>query len=321
MTGINGFMKENIVALVESREHHIGTLKCLSLYSRYIRRKIQSSTLILIKPNFVSTYRELAATPLETVKAILDYISEFHDKEIIIAESPAIGSFDNGLKNFGYIQLRNQYNVEFIDLDEDDYEKFTVWDRNLNRRISVRVAKTILESDFIISPVRPKTHDMVIVTLSIKNVVMGAIQKGYKTLMHQGYKAININIAYLATYLTPSLSVIDGCVGMEGNGPVGGTPINSSFVLIGDNATTTDSFTSTLMGFDPYDIGYLYYLWKLGKGEIYASNVLVVGEENWRRFIKKYRPHITFRSQLDWRLDPKVEERILYEIKEEINTR
>ncbi len=308
------------VFLSESIDHYNSTIKIMNIASSTIINKIKKSSMIVIKPNFVSTYRELSATPLDTTKAILEYISKIYKGDIIIAEGSAMGDLREGLKNFGYYTLKDMFNIEFIDLNKDDYETFTVWDTSLRRKIKVRVAKTILESDYIISPARPKTHDTVIVTLSIKNVVMGAVQRGYKTLMHQGYKGININIAYLATYMLPSLSIVDGLIGMQGNGPVIGDPIDSNFILLSQNPVSADSIATVLMGFDPGDIGYIYYLYKLGFGEIDYRNIFIQSEKDWKNFIKKYRPHATYRRQLKWKLSHEIEKRILSEIKEEINT-
>jgi len=307
------------ILLKDNYDHYKDTLNILRNIDNKTRERIRNSSNLVIKPNFVSTYNQISATPLNTVKAILEYISKIRRKDIIIAEGPAFSDLKEGLKNYGYYQLKEQYNLEFIDLNKDDFEIFTVWNEKIIKKIKVRVAKTILESDFIISPVRPKTHDTVIVTLSIKNVVMGAVQKGYKVLMHQGFRGINVNIAYLAIFMWPSLTIIDGLVGMEGNGPINGLPISSNFILLSENPLVGDSITSLLMGFNPLNIGYLYYLWKLGFGEIDPDNVVFISEKNWKEYIREYKPHVTYKQQLNWKLDPETERKILLEIKEEIN--
>ncbi|RLE78739.1 MAG: hypothetical protein DRJ51_09035 [Thermoprotei archaeon] len=91
-----------------------------------------------------------------------------------------------------------------IGLSEDEAEYYLIYNSSLEKRIRVPVSKAALEFDFRISVCRPKTRDTVIVTLSIKNMVMGAVQSPYKTPVHQGYAAINLSIADLAEHLMPT---------------------------------------------------------------------------------------------------------------------
>ncbi|RLE63923.1 MAG: hypothetical protein DRJ38_06440, partial [Thermoprotei archaeon] len=150
----------------------------------------------------------------------------------------------------------------------------------------------------------PKTHDTVIATLSIKNVVVGAILPRDRSKIHQGYKAINLSLAYLATFLMPKLALIDGYIGMEGDGPIGGRPIKLGLALGGRNALTVDAATAALMGFNPRDIGYFNYLSEWGYGCIDPEKLEVVGLEDWLKYRRCFEPHSTYRHQLNWRLTP-----------------
>jgi hypothetical protein len=47
------------------------------------------------------------------------------------------------------------------------------------------------------------------------------------------------------------LSIVDGIVGMEGNGPTGGKPRTCGMLLGGDNAAAVDAAGAVLMGFSP----------------------------------------------------------------------
>ncbi|RLF24878.1 MAG: hypothetical protein DRN15_01180 [Thermoprotei archaeon] len=289
------------VYLVDSEGHYEGVSKVMKLMGTLISERVKKAKEILIKPNFVSTSVELSATPVEAVRAVLDFIREVAgDKEVLIAEGPTLGSFEDGLRNYGYLKLKEDYNVEFLDLNKDpDYEVIEVYDKQLKRTIKVRVSRTALESDFRISVCRPKTHDTVVVTLAIKNMVVGSILNGDKSKIHQDYLAINMSIALLATVLMPHLAIIDGYVGMEGNGPVNGSPIRLGVAVAGLNAVEVDALTTWLMGFNPRDVGYLYYLGKLGYGEIDPSKIHVVGKDP-ASFRKNFRPHKLIKEQLQW---------------------
>lgn len=255
---------------------------------------------ILVKVNFVSAYRELAATPVEAVEELVKRVAG--KCRVLVAEAPTIGSFRDAVRNFGYDRLR-EYGVELIDLSGDSYEEFYVWDRRLEQRVRVRVSETVLKSRYLVSVVRPKTHDAVIVTLSIKNVVVGAIMPGDRHKIHQGYKAINLNIAYLATKMMPKLALIDGAIGMQGAGPTNGTPVKLGVSLSGRNAVTVDAAAAALMGFDPGSIGYLYHLSSWGYGCIEPEAMKVVGLTDWLSRARRFQPHPSYHRQLDWRVE------------------
>ena len=73
------------------------------------------------------------------------------------------------------------------------------------------------------------------------------------------------------------LGVIDGFVAMEGNGPVGGTPVDARVALASLDSLALDALTTKLMGFDPSKIMYLTSLAEAGKGQGDLSKVTVLG--------------------------------------------
>ncbi|MEM4848051.1 MAG: DUF362 domain-containing protein, partial [Ignisphaera sp.] len=264
------------VSIARSYNHFEGTKNALELLDDEIRKAFRAQRKFLIKPNFVSSYTYLAVTPVETVEAVLSYIhSRFNISEVIIAETPTVGSLSNAIKNFGYEKLREEYKVEFVDLEDYDYEKFILRDEHDNS-FEVYVSKLLLDKSFVrISVCRAKTHDYAIVTLSIKNFVVGAIKKGWRHEIHRGYLSINYAIAKLATYLMPDLGVVDGVVGMEGNGPISGQAKEWGTVFASTNPVNLDVVVSYAMGFNPSDVGYLYLLTKWGYGEINLNKIRI----------------------------------------------
>lgn len=287
------------VALVKSDGHYDGVYKALKLIEDKIKEDLKGKRKVLVKPNFVSTRRELAATHVDAVRAVLDIISKYYSEKIIIGEGPAVSSLMDGLKNFGYLNLQKEYNIEFVDLNEDDYVELEGYDSQL-KLLKFRMSKTLVESDYRISVALPKTHDCVIATLSIKNVVVGGLVKGEKGKIHQGYKAINLNIAKLAKHVMPHLGVIDGFVGMEGRGPVSGDPVDLRVAAASFHPVSLDAVMCRIMGFNPMDIGYLYYLDKWGIGVADLKKIEILGEPI-EGLVKKFRPHPRYQEMLNWR--------------------
>jgi uncharacterized protein (DUF362 family) len=202
--------------------------------------------------------------------------------------------------NFGFDSLLDEYDVGFKDLNRDEYLELEGVDRAL-KSLKFRVSKTLLDSDYLISVAKPKTHDCVIATLSIKNVVVGSlITKSEKEKIHQGVRAINLNIAKLAKHCMPSLGLIDGFEGMEGAGPVNGDPVRLGVASASLHPVSLDSVMARIMGFDPFDIGYLHHLDEWGAGVANLDGIRVVGESI-ERVYQTFKPHPTHQDQLKWR--------------------
>ncbi len=303
-------MSRSIVSIARSTGHYDGVKMALNLIAPKIAQSLKGKRRVMVKPNFVSTSKQLAATHVDAVKAILDFIVKHYSGRLTVAEGPSASSLNLGLRNFKYLKLESEYGVEFVDLNEDDTVEVEVWDENMNT-MGVRVAKTVIESDYRISVTPPKTHDFVIVTLSIKNMVVGSLV-GWrnKSRIHQGYKAMNLNIAKLAKLVLPHLSVIDGFQGMDGNGPVNGEPVDLRIAIAGLDALAVDATAARVMGFDPLGVGYLYHLNSWGVGVADPNSIEVLGvpiQEATRRF----KPHYSYRAQLGWKLSEEERKRLV----------
>jgi uncharacterized protein (DUF362 family) len=129
---------------------------------------------ILIKPNFVATHKPLAATHVDAVRAVLDFVRAHYDGPLTIAEGPSMQPAAEGYRRYGYESLAQDYKVQLADLNEDEPVAVEVYDWHL-RPLRLHLARSVLESDFRISVGPLKTHDVVIVTLSLKNMIMGTL--------------------------------------------------------------------------------------------------------------------------------------------------
>ncbi|HIE54204.1 MAG TPA: DUF362 domain-containing protein, partial [Chromatiaceae bacterium] len=254
---------------------------------------------VLVKPNCVSSTRQLASTHVDALEAVLEAVIAHDPKRVIVGEGSAVDT-EEAFRSFGYRRLLKRFDVELMDLNRDRHELLEVFARD-GGTVPVRVSRTALEA-IRVSVALPKTHDTVIVTLSLKNMVMGAILKGDKWRVHQGYPAINLSLTYLGRRLRPHLGVIDGFVGMEGDGPTAGTEVPHRVALAGTDPIALDAVAAYLMGFDPGEVGYLVHAQALGLGvaELGAIEILLRGAEEPRELVRRYRPHRTYAEQRRW---------------------
>lgn len=293
------------------------TFQGLKPFSKQIKNAIGNKR-ILIKPNNVMMDRPLTSSHVDTLEGILEFLYSIGIKEnIVIAESAANGPTLEGFDNYGYYNLLKRFPVKLMDLDQDTYELIHVFDEKDFRPHPVRTSRMMLDPDtFIISAAKLKTHDRVVATLSLKNIVFGAPIKdtGFtwgknrkagtrndKPIAHGGgIRGINYNLFSLAGKLHPNLSVIEGFEGMEGNGPNSGTPVDHRVCVVGMDWLASDRVALELMGINVADVGYLNYCADAGMGEGNLSKIEVVGQ-NLNDHIRKYKLNDNIEKQLIWK--------------------
>jgi uncharacterized protein (DUF362 family) len=89
-------------------------------------------------------------------------------------------------------------------------------------------------------------------------------------------KGISDVVVDINTVLKPALTVIDGFVGMEGEGPVDGTPVQMNLIIAGTDPVATDATAARIMGFNPYEIKHIRRAYERGLG---SSEAQVLGEK------------------------------------------
>jgi uncharacterized protein (DUF362 family) len=290
--------------------------RALKPYSKQIKEAIGKRRVVL-KPNMVSTEVPLCATHVDTMEGILEFLKSIKKLDnVIIAESAGNAPAIEGFSNYGYLSLANKYPVKMVDLDKEGSEILYVFDEKDFRPHPVRFSNIILSPDsYVISVARMKTHNLAVVTLSLKNIVFGSPVKdiGFrlgakniegiksdKPVVHgSGCRGINYNLYSLASRLHPHLAVIDGFEGMEGNGPRLGTPVDHRVCVVSTDWFAADRVAVELMGVDFAKVGYLNYCAQTGLGTADLSKIEIVGESI-SNHVKHYKLHENIEQQLMW---------------------
>ena len=250
---------------------------------------------VIVKPNNVIINVPLCASHADNLEGILEFLKSIGKSNVVIAESPANGSALDGFANYGYNKFAGQYGLKLVNLDTEGFEVVHCIDEKDLRPHPCRVSKLMLDPDnFIISAAKLKTHDLVGITLSLKNIVVGAGIKdpsaglgrggagggrSDKSIMHGGgAHGINYNLFALSPKLHPHLAVIDGYEGMEGTGPVHGTAVDQKVCVASLDWLAADRVAAELMGVDVSKIGYLAYCIQAGdRGEGDLSKIEILG--------------------------------------------
>jgi len=271
---------------------------------------------VIIKPNNVAIDNQLAASHAQNLEGILEFLKSIGKRDAAIAESAANGPTFDGFANYGYDKVAQKYGAKLIDLDEAGFELVHCFDETDFRPHPCRVSKVLLDpNNFIISAAKFKTHDLVVATLSLKNIVVGAAVKdaGFrwgsgarpgakndKPVIHgNGFRGINYNLYALAARLHPHLAVIDGFEGMEGEGPVGGTPVDHRVCVVSQDWLAADRVAVELMGIDFAKVGYLNYCRQTRMGEADLDRIEIVGPAI-KDHVKAYKLARNLDEQLIW---------------------
>jgi len=134
--------------------------------------------------------------------------------------------------------------------------------------------KTVANADAIIAMPVMKTHMNTAVTLGMK-VLFGILPERKKSRYHPKLDHVIVDIA---SALKPRLAIIDGTIGMEGEGPFKGDPVELGVVIAGNNVVSTDACAAAVMGIDPSSIEHLRLASEKRLGTINLDEIEVRGK-------------------------------------------
>jgi uncharacterized protein (DUF362 family) len=215
---------------------------------------------ILLKPNLVETASgapHINTHPL-VLRGAIEAFLRLGAASVMVAEGP--GHRRDTLAVYeesGLADVLTEDRIQFHDLNYiTGYEL-----PNAGRQSSMRTLTfpaLFKEVDWIVSVAKMKTHHWTGATLSMKNLfgVMPGIYYGWpKNVLH--HAGIENSILDINATLKPHFAIVDGIVGMEGDGPIMGDPKKVGVLVMGRNLAAVDATCCRIMGIDPYKVSYL----------------------------------------------------------------
>jgi len=309
-------MKRKEIVLVKETRQNEFVKKVMEAISPHLNLKTSDKVAIKIS---LSGSREIYAnTHYETVESMIFYLKEqFGISDISVIEG-SDGAYYTGkttwdiFYKFRYkeIELNGAKLVNLDDLPHDN----TLEVNTLSG--PRKVSYTTYDTDYLISIVPPKTHNLLPVCLTIPNLI-GYVKPEDRNFVYGGsnsdLKKINSlknerlfqlmensgkNFAALLKAINPSMALIDGLYGMEGKGPIKGSPVFHGFAIASEDIVLADSLTTYIMGFEVDQVPYIVSSYKEGLGNNRWQNIIGV-EPNHVKF--PYRPHPFFQRQRLWK--------------------
>lgn len=269
---------------------------------------------VMLKPNFLSGSNQLAASHADAMRGAIDFLlsTPKPPEEILIAEGGNENYDGEAWDRFGYHRLVDEYRVpiKLVNLNLETNWVETPVVLADDRESVVRMPKTVLDCPCTISMAVAKTHDVCVVTLALKNMIMGTLYKPDRVKMH-GFNShaervlpaeaqiLNINLIRLARFLAPDIAVVDGTRGLQGNGPGGDDGVDLGIAAASADVFAADAVIAKAMGFEPLDLGLLHYGHQLGLGVADLAEIEVL-ETELAAVIQSFKPHETTPLQLQW---------------------
>ena len=215
---------------------------------------------ILLKPNLVETIpgaSHINTHPL-VVRGAVEAFLNLGAAQVVVAEGPGhINDTLLVLEESGMAEVLWEDKIPFVDLNYD--RTYTIVNAGRFSRLkTLSLPATLQQVDWIVSLAKLKTHHWAGVTLSLKNlfgVMPGSIYGWPKNVLH--HAGINQCILDIAATVKPHFAIVDGIVGMEGDGPIMGTPKQAGVLVMGRNLAAVDATCARIMGIDPFRVKYL----------------------------------------------------------------
>jgi uncharacterized protein (DUF362 family) len=235
---------------------------------------------VLLKPNLVET--AVGVTHINThpsvVVAAAEVFRRLDAADIFVAEGQGHRR-DSWLvlDESGMGRALSEAGLRFVDLNHDDVEP--VANRGSWTELKhLYLPKTLRSADLLVSMPKLKTHHWAGVTCAMKNLfgVMPGVVYGWpKNVLH--YSGIPNSILDINATIRPALAIVDGIVGMDGDGPIMGNPKPVGAVVIGTNLTAVDATCVRIMGLNPLGVAHLAEA-SGHLGPIYERNISQLGE-------------------------------------------
>ncbi len=234
----NGYDSSGVDSAVGSAFAHFGG----------IGRFVRSGDRVLLKVNLVAGHppeRRVTTDPA-IVRSVARQVLDAGGRPLI-ADSPGIEAFLPAAERAGLMDVARELGIPCLELT-DPVPLPTAPNASFRK---IEIARQVLEADAVINLPKMKTHGQMLLTLGVKNL-FGCVVGRRKASWHYD---VGLNCERFAELLldiyfgiAPSLTILDGIVGMDGAGPTSGAPKPYGVVAAAEDALVLDFWLCRMMG-------------------------------------------------------------------------
>jgi len=243
-------------------------------------KNLADSKTILLKPNLLGPYEpdQGITTHPVVLEAMIEMLLQ-RNKQVWLGDSPGGSNpVEKVWEKTGIKQLKAKYNIELLNFSNGKVRLNEV------NGLKISISNYLWEADAIINIAKFKTHSLMYYTGAVKNLygfVPGLKKSDYhkqcprpdefSKVLESVYKTCRSKITW---------NIIDGIIGMEGDGPSAGDARDFGIMFASNNAAALDSVALRMMGFNIEQVNYINKSLQLD--EIKISEIEV--EPEWKEF-------------------------------------
>lgn len=264
------------VALIqcESYSHKVlsdAVEKALSFFGGF-QEFVKSGQTVLIKPNMLAAAKPAQAvcTHPAVLESVLRLVCDSGAKPMI-GDSPNLGGLHYVSRVSGILEAAKKFSAPIVSFSHP-----------VKTKEGVYIDRTVMDVDVVLNLPKLKTHRQLFLTLSIKNL-FGCMPGRRKAVMHMihgdNHNGQDFGRMLISVYkaVKPAFTLMDGILGMEGNGPKGGLPRKFGLLLAGKDAVAVDRVVCEALSVPWQNLATLRAAKEQGAGETELDKIQIVG--------------------------------------------
>ncbi|NEO29171.1 MAG: DUF362 domain-containing protein [Symploca sp. SIO3C6] len=210
---------------------------------------VKEGNRVLLKPNLLTAGRPGAEciTRPEIVYCLAQLVIEVGGKPFL-GDSPAFGSAMGVAKANGYLPMMAELNLPIVEFRAQRYQTHST---NFNH---LRLSKEAMDADVVINLPKVKSHLQLTLTMGVKNL-FGCVPGKMKAWWHmeagKDEHRFGEMLVETARAIKPDLTILDGIIGHQGNGPSGGEPRPLGILGASSNVFALDRSVVAMLNVDP----------------------------------------------------------------------
>ena len=204
------------------------------------------------------------------VEGVIQTIRDYVGRIYLVESSQVVVDVEDALLMTRLDRVCGKYGVEWVNMSRSDF-------------VRVRDDKRLVLKDVLIPEILTRTE---VITLPLmkthnKSTITGAVKNQWgclRELRHNYHLVLSRALVDVNAIVKPRFAVMDGTIGLEGNGPKSGAPKEMNLLLASGDIVALDVTAAQIMGFDPAGIEHLQLCAQHGLGKGAPADIRVAGE-------------------------------------------
>jgi len=217
---------------------------------------------VLLKPNLLTGSRlgKECITRPEIVAAVARMVKSVGGHPFL-GDSPTFKTAKGVAKTAGYLPLAEELDLPIVELHRHRYSTTS------GEFSHLWLSKEAMDADVVINLPKVKSHSQLVLTLGVKNL-FGCVPGNIKAWWHMEIGSdpdrFSKMLVETARTIDPDLTLIDGIIGHEGNGPSDGEPRFLGFLGASRNVFSLDRAIVEILKVEPTRIPTIVSAQQLG---------------------------------------------------------